>query len=437
MLINSNSSDFTEDSSVYSENESILAGFKDDNICGEGATCRVYQMKLQGLHVAVKRLREDYIGDPIHHAAFRKEFSIGQQLKHDALPVYRDLRDDDKEVYIIMDFIDGVSVDNFLNKEAGQRYFQSKDNVRRFFSDLVGVVGYLHRKGVIHCDIKPANIMLRLSDRGVMLIDLDKAYSDSLDNTSGGSSGFSNPVESGEKPTARKDFIAIGKLLDYISDNTPHFPKSLFKRFRSECDNPETTPEKLIAALRHKSHTGLWTCGVLLSICILCGIGYYTYLNLSESNDSMSSGALTDEAYIEIDTLNKNEDNIGVPQRLPAPAPVTGESGKPLISVTDFDSRMIESTRIAREYLTALSAGSLSDSRIQDMMSKIIDSYSSNYQVILSEYKAANPDVYATEVELAIAKASERSDVTKLYQQFIQAARDTIVARHPESYSDE
>lgn len=435
MIINSNPSDFTEDSSLFSENESILSGFTEENICGEGATCRVYKMKLQGLHVAVKRLRDDYLGEPIHESAFRKEFLIGQQLKHDALPVYRDMRSNGKEVYIIMDYVDGITVDKFLNEETGLRYFRSIDNVRRFLSELVGVVGYLHRKGVIHCDIKPANIMLRHSDTGVMLLDLDKAYSDTLDNTSGGSSGFSSPVTSGEKPTSQKDFTAIGKVFDFIAANTPSFPKRCFKRFRRECDNPDTTSEKLIDALRPQSRAGLWIGVLLLGISIVCTIGYYVYGNPSESADNEGSAR---EPYEEsIDSVTNNENNIVLPQRLPETQPLQRENRQLQIPVTEFDSRMKDIIKEAQEALSTLSKGSLSDNQISDMSYHIILSHSSKYQDILSEYKAANPDISGIDVELAVARASEKSKSTKLLGQFTQAVRDTMVARHPESYTDD
>lgn len=434
MIINSNPSDFTEDSSSFSENESILSGFTDENLCGEGATCRVYHIKLQGLHVALKRLRDEYLGEPIHEAAFRKEFKIGQQLKHDALPVYREMRADDMEVYIVMDFIDGISVDDFLKKEEGRRYFQSADNVRRFLSELIGVVGYLHRKGIIHCDIKPANIMLRHSDRGVMLIDLDKAYSDTLDTTSGGSSNFSSPVKYGKKPTAWKDFEAIGKILDFIAEKTPSFPNRRFKRFRAECDNPTTTPEELIAALRRKSRTGLWI-GVLLSgITIVCGIVYYYYSNTSES-------ALREVPEVETyeesaDTVSSHENNSVSPQRIPETQPSQPESRQLQISVAEFDNRMNDFTQEAHKGLSMLSSEPLSDRQITDLMHNIILSHSSKYQAVLSAYKAENPEISGIDVELAMARTFEKSKAKILLEQITQAVRDTIVARHPESHTD-
>lgn len=289
MIINSCSSDFSGDSSAFSGNESIRSGFTDENICGEGATCVVYQMNLQGLHVAVKRLRDEYLDEPIHRAAFRKEFNIGRQLKHDALPTYRELNEDGDEIYIVMDFIDGVSLSKFIATEEGQRFFSSSENVRRFLLELVGVVGYLHRKGVIHCDIKPDNIMLRHSDRGLMLIDLDKAYSDTLDRTSGGTYGFSDLLESGEKPTAAKDFAAIGKVIDFIAANSSRFPVSVFKRFRDECNNPYTSVEKLCETLQPRSHRGLWIVGIMLISCIIIGIGLLVYRNVSKNAHNVVS----------------------------------------------------------------------------------------------------------------------------------------------------
>lgn len=429
MISSSNPSDFTEESPIPSENESIISGFIDGNICGEGATCRVYQMNLQGLHVAVKRLRNEFQNNPIYEAAFRKEYSIGLQLKHDALPVYRDIRVNDNNVYIIMDFVDGKSVSELLEAEEGRRYFSSQDNLRRFLSELVGVVGYLHRKGVIHCDIKPANIMLRHSDMGLMLIDLDKAYSDTLDKTHGGTSEFSNPVNSGEKPTARKDFAAIGTVLDFISKNTPHFPERRFRLFRRECDNLSTTPEKLLAALRPQSRKGVWVPAVLLCLIIISGIGYYMYKNsFVDAGDEVSEMDYRTESN---DTLISEPEHIDIPDDKPA------LQDRLIIIISDFDSRMEKFITQTNGFLAELSSGTVTDREISEMMSEVVNNYTSTYNDLLAEYKKEHPDAAGIDVELALARASENSVAYSIMKHFTQTARDTIVTRHPESYIDD
>ncbi len=53
-----NASEFNLDE-TESSNASFLAQFSADNICGEGGACVVYRINLDGVRVAVKRLRED------------------------------------------------------------------------------------------------------------------------------------------------------------------------------------------------------------------------------------------------------------------------------------------------------------------------------------------------------------------------------------------
>lgn len=427
MLSSSSPSGFIEESSASTENESITAAFTDANICGEGATCLVYQMNLQGLHVAVKRLRSEYFGYPTHEAAFSKEYNIGRQLKHDGLPVYRDMREDDNNVYIIMDFVDGKSVRELLATEEGRRYFRKPENVRRFLSELVGVVGYLHRKGIIHCDIKPDNIMLRHSDMGVMLIDLDKAYSDTLDTTHGGTSEFSHPVKSGEKPTARKDFTAIGKVVDYIAENTPHFPGRKFRCLRRECDNLETTSEKLIAALRPKSCAGIRMIMVVICISIIAGIGYYLAAPRNTSEETVAK----ELQIAPVDSVKVEQEHIANPD---------GQQvlhKERIIVINDFDSRMEKFITQTQGFIADLSLGAVSDREISDMVSDVVESYTSAYSALLTEYKKEHPEAAGIDVELALARASEKSRALSIMQLFTQAARDSIVARNPESHMDD
>lgn len=428
-MTGSGPSDYCAASSEDQEMDTLAAGFTDQNICGEGATCVVYQMRLNGLRVAVKRLRGKYVSDPRHRAAYRKEFQIGQQLKHAALPVYRQLRDDIDEVFIIMDFIDGISLQDFLEQEDGKEYFSSADNTRRLLSELLNVTGYLHRHGVIHCDLKPANIMLRYSDRGLMLLDLDKSYCDILDRTHGGTPHNSEPLSAGENPTVQKDFKAIGNILDDIAFKVPNFPPRKFKQFRNECRNPETSDEKLSHTLHRRPNKRLWITGVMIAVFL----GSFAVYKLTYRPPIPATTPLDQEVT---ETVT---DSIGIVD--PEPAPPEPSHSHPLVETEsidiDFDSGMAEFIRQVEASTVILSSGSARDDQIRDMISAILESYTSKYGELLSDLKEKNPDISGIDIEMAVARESERSRAANLYQHFIQAAGDTIKARRSTSLTEE
>lgn len=424
----SSSSDFPaelsqshDDLSEDTSNDTILNSFIDDNICGEGASCIVYRTRWKGLRVAVKRLKAEYRTLPTYVASYRKEYQLGQQLKHDALPVYRDLQEDVNEVYIVMDFVDGISLCDFLATDAGRQYFSTAENVKRFLTQLLEVVTYLHRSGIIHCDIKPANIMLRHSDRGVMLLDLDKSYCDSLDRTHGGTVDMSVPMSNGETPTAAKDFAAIGNLIGYISQQVLAFPKRRFLKFQRECRNPNANDESIVKALESKSHIGELTIGSV-AVCLLATGGYYYG---SQNTSSEESGTEKVIPTIVSDTVRVIEER----QPQTNDAPVTTPVNQKAIAV-DFDKRMAVFIDEANSVLAFLQNGELSDKEIRNKLSEIVESYTSKYQDILNAYKSENTNMTGIDVEMTVAKASEHSQATKLFQQFTQAVSDTLEQRH-------
>ena len=424
-------SGFGSDFSERSDN-AVLNGFSNENICGEGASCIVYKMRLGGLLLAVKRLRPELCGNPVFAASYRKEFHIGQRLKHDALPVYRELHEDSDEIYIVMDYVAGVSVQDFILTDEGKAYFSSEDNARRFFSELIGVLGYLHRSGVIHCDIKPANIMLRHSDRGVMLLDLDKSYSGTLDRTHGGTPDISDPLSSGDTPKAHKDYVAVGRLLEIIEGSVPTFPERKFRRFHKLCSQESIRPEILIEAIKKPSRSWYRLVGIVV-VCLVCLVSVWRWLDASSEIDSQIE---PEEAIRDTVVVIHHVDDTPVPA---GNISYKRESGKPataVVTVDDFDTMMSDVAQKAGESIKLLQSGNITDRAIQEHTNKAIDIYTSTYGELLSYYKELNPDRPSLEVELALAKASEQSNVSRLLQQFTQAAVDTLRKRNPELYDD-
>lgn len=395
-----------------------FVNFSDDDICGEGASCTVYRMRLGGLRVAVKRLRKEYCSHPAYLASYRKEFSIGQQLKHDGLPVYRELHEGADEVYIVMDFIDGITLSDFLKTEEGKAFFTSTDNARRFFAQLLDVVGYMHRSGVIHCDIKPANILLRHTDRGVMLIDLDKSYSDTLDLTHGGSPDYSTPLPHGEKPTARKDFEAIGRIMDYIAESVTSFPKRKFNEFRSECGNGGATVDSLCKVLHRHSRTPV-AGAVIISLCLLGGLAAYSLSYKSSQPDTVAEAVdtarMTDTITAQIAELVTD-----TPKEVVSVTPAAKSSKKELITPKEIDAALADFIVEVKDALAALSEGTMTEDRYLDMLGPMSISYSSRIYDLTAQYKAAHPDMSPLEVEVEILTVANQSEANKLLNQFMQ-----------------
>lgn len=419
-------SDFSEEREAREgKSDSVRAGFREENVWGEGATCRVYKLRLNGLQVAVKRLKHEFLTDPVALAAYRKEFQIGQSLKHDALPIYRDWHADSQEVYIIMDFVDGITLADFLETEEGKGYFRDFRNVNRFLKDLLNVTAYLHRSGVIHCDLKPANIMLRHSDRGLMLIDLDKSYSDTRNRSHGGTVAISDPIEGDASPTASKDFQAIGKILDAITSSVEGFPKARFRNFRNECNQSSTTYTRLTEELDKRARVnGGWIIGAAaLMIGLVVGILFLKSSNSSEQS-TISEQDLPREMPLSADSTIISSP---IPKQTVAPPPSVSTN----ISATskdlqiDMETPMEELVTKVEEASKKLAAG-ITRKELLQLQYSVMDAQTAAYQKVLDQSKKFYPDLAAVDVELAVARAFEKSRAGRLYIQYNQTVRDTL-----------
>ncbi|MBN2369466.1 MAG: serine/threonine protein kinase, partial [Vicinamibacteria bacterium] len=137
---------------------------------GQGGMSIVYQALDTGLnrHVAIKVLSSEFLSDPSFGGRFRSEAQIWARLEHPAIvPVYTAAIEQDLP-FIVMRFMEGGSLHARLREGR-----LTWDATLAILSDVARALDFAHSQGVIHRDVKPANVLLDdgghayLSDFGI------------------------------------------------------------------------------------------------------------------------------------------------------------------------------------------------------------------------------------------------------------------------------
>ncbi len=170
---------------------------------------------------AVKEFRKDKddANKQIALKALLDEANLMKKLDHPTLPRIVDIIDDHQTVYVVMDYIEGES----LNKVLDAYGAQPQDAVIEWAKQLSEVLDYLHTQNppVIYRDMKPANIMLK-PDGTVRLIDfgIAREYKEGKegDTEAIGTRGYAAPEQFGGRgqTDARTDIYSLGVTLYHL-----------------------------------------------------------------------------------------------------------------------------------------------------------------------------------------------------------------------------
>ena len=93
----------------------------------EGGTCEAYIVHINGKAYFMKRLRSQYSNDPNYRLIFNKEFEIGKAINSCYIPQYVSIGEDGKGLYILMEYVQGTTLQNKLQKEPA--YFDNNENI--------------------------------------------------------------------------------------------------------------------------------------------------------------------------------------------------------------------------------------------------------------------------------------------------------------------
>lgn len=152
---------------------------------GAGIIYRAFHLNLQK-YVVVKKIIDHYVG--VLNA--RGEVDILKSLHHTCLPQVYDFVQIGNDIYTVMDYIEGHDLKFYIDN--GYQFEES--TLWMWMEQLLDVLNYLHEHGILHLDIKPANIMLT-QEGNVVLIDFNISLSGNNESLSGISKIFASPEQ--------------------------------------------------------------------------------------------------------------------------------------------------------------------------------------------------------------------------------------------------
>ena len=106
--------------------------------------------------VAVKLLRDTFANDPGFRARFQNEAQAAANLAHPNIVTVYDFGQDGARTYIVMEYVDGRDLKNLIQSEGPLPLDRAIDLIVQACAAL----GFAHHAGLVHCDVKPQNILV-------------------------------------------------------------------------------------------------------------------------------------------------------------------------------------------------------------------------------------------------------------------------------------
>ena len=201
-------------------------------ILGFGGMSEVHLARDVRLHrdVAVKVLRADLARDPSFYLRFRREAQNAAALNHPSIVAVYDTGEAETPTgplpYIVMEYVDGVTLRDIVHTDGPLPPRRAIEII----ADACQALNFSHQNGIIHRDVKPANIMISTTNAvKVMDFGIARAIADSGNSVTQtaaviGTAQYLSPEQArGDAVDARSDVYSLGCVLYEILTGEPPF----------------------------------------------------------------------------------------------------------------------------------------------------------------------------------------------------------------------
>lgn len=217
---------------------------------GKGGMAIVYRARDLTLErtIAIKVLRQDYSADQSFREHFHQEAKAAANLSHPNIVTIHDFGFDDERLFIVMEYVPGKNLKQILD-EQGKIGFRK---TLELMSQACAGVGYAHRVGLVHCDIKPQNLLispeqrLKVLDFGIARA-LASIHPEEKTEIVWGSPHYFSPEQAaGKAPSPASDVYSLGVIMyEMLTGQLPFTASSSSELARMQREDLPPSPRQI------------------------------------------------------------------------------------------------------------------------------------------------------------------------------------------------
>jgi serine/threonine protein kinase len=209
----------------------VIAGYRLDELAGRGGMGVVFRATHIALErrVAVKLIAPELAADEMFRQRFQRESRVAASIDHPhVIPIF-DAGDEDGQLYVAMRYVDGTDLGALVTERGGLDPPEAVDLITQV-SDALDAA---HRRGLVHRDVKPANVLLESRPSGFHAYLTDFGLVKTVGAASGvvtrtgqylGTPDYAAPEQiMGADVDARTDVYALGCMLYQLIAGKPPF----------------------------------------------------------------------------------------------------------------------------------------------------------------------------------------------------------------------
>ncbi|MBR0191917.1 MAG: protein kinase [Thermoguttaceae bacterium] len=247
---------------LLSGNTSFFLGkYKLVDLLGAGGMGRVFLAEHITMNrpVALKIIAKELVKDPEAQKRFLNEARAIAALNHPNIVHAYSVDKEGDRYYIVMEYVDGQDLEKIVQKEGPM----DQERVAQYMYQAASALNHAHERGMIHCDIKPANLLLNQESDQIKILDMGLARFHS--RTEGGEDLNKNVIgtvdymapevaEDSANSSPQSDIYSLGCVMYFLLTGRIPFPgdtipERIIKHQTEEPKNPQEFNDRISSKL--------------------------------------------------------------------------------------------------------------------------------------------------------------------------------------------